>query len=112
MTTGPRKMLIVFIDETDEWQNEKLYAVIVRVLERNDIAGATVISGIMGYGTHREIHRKGLFGVPDDKPVAIIAIDEEEKLRAVLPQLVPMVIEGLISLHDTEVVFSGTGARR
>ena len=104
MTVGPRKMLTVFIDETDEWQQEKLYAAIVRVLERNGIAGATVISGIMGYGTHRQIHRKGLFGVPDDKPVTIIAIDEEHKLRDVLPHIVPMVKEGLISLQDTEVV--------
>jgi hypothetical protein len=58
----------------------------------------------MGYGSHRRIHRKGLFGVSDDKPLTIAAIDSEQKLRDVLPAIRPMVREGLIGLLDFEVV--------
>jgi PII-like signaling protein len=70
--------------------------------------GATVNLGLMGYSRHRQIHRRGLFGVSDDKPVTIIAIDTEEKIRAVLPHIVPMVREGLIMIQDTEVISTGT----
>ena len=102
------KILIIFVDETDMWQDARLYAAIVTTLERQGIAGATVNLGLMGYGRHRRIHRKGLFGMSDDKPVTIMAVDTEEKIRAVLPVITPMVREGLILLQDAEVVSTGT----
>jgi len=104
MIEAPVKMLLIFIDETDTWQNTPLHEAIVRVLEQNGIAGATVIHGIMGYGIHRRIHRKGLLGVSDDKPVTITAIDNEKKLRDVLPAIRPMIREGLLGLSDFEVI--------
>jgi PII-like signaling protein len=98
MIKAPVKMLLIFIDQTDTWQNAPLHEVIVKVLEQNGIAGATVLSGIMGYGTHRRIHRRGLLGVSDDKPMTIAAIDN------VLPAVRPMVREGLIGLTDFELI--------
>ena len=41
----------------------------------------------------------------DDKPVTIMAVDTEDKLRAALPSIIPMVREGLILLQDAEVIF-------
>lgn len=104
MIEAPVKMLLIFIDQTDTWQNKPLHEVIVRALEQNGIAGATVLSGIMGYGSHRRIHRKGLLGVSDDKPLTIAAIDNEKKLRDVLPAIRPMIREGLIGLSDFEII--------
>lgn len=102
------KALVIFVDETDMWQDAHLYAAIVTTLERQGIAGATVNLGLMGFGRHRRIHRKGLFGLSDDKPVTIIAVDTEEKIRGVLPLIVPMVREGLILLQSAEVISTGT----
>jgi uncharacterized protein len=102
------KILMVFCDETDLWKREeRLYEAIVRKLHRAGIAGATVSRGLMGYGVHRRIHKKGLFGVSDETPILILAIDEEDKLRSILPVLIPMVKEGLINLVDTEVLSYG-----
>ena len=102
------KALVILVDETDMWKDVHLYAAIVTVLERQGIAGATVNRGLMGFGRHRRIHRKGLFGVADDTPVTIFAVDTEEKIRAVLVIIVPMVKEGLITLQDVEVISTGT----
>ena len=102
-----RKVLIIFVDETDMWQDTHLYAAIVTMLERQGIAGATVNVGLMGFGRHRRIHRRGLFGLSDDKPITIVAVDTEEKIRTILPALSPMVREGLIMLQDAEVVSTG-----
>lgn len=108
MTSKQQKSLVIFVDETDRWQDTSLYAAIVTTLERQGIAGATVNLGLMGYGRHRRIHRKGLFGMSDDKPVTIIAVDTEAKIRAVLTAIAPMVREGLILLQDVEVISTGT----
>jgi len=101
---APVKMLLIFIDQTDTWQNKPLHEAIVRVLEQNGIAGATVLSGIVGYGIHRRIHRKGLLGVSDDKPLTIAVIDNEKKVRDLLPTIRPMIREGLVGLTDFEIV--------
>ena len=102
-----QKSLVILVDENDMWQDAHLYAAIVMTLERQGIAGATVNLGLMGYGRHRRIHRKGLFGMADDKPVTVIAVDTEEKIRAVLPIVTPMIREGLVFLHDVEVISTG-----
>lgn len=104
MMTKHQKMLLVFVDLTDTWEDGPLYEAVVQTLERHGLAGATVISGIMGFGRHRQIHRKGLFGMADEKPVTIACIDDEPKIKAVLPFLVPMVKEGIVALQDIEVI--------
>jgi uncharacterized protein len=104
MIKPPVKMLLIFVDQTDTWENAPLHEAIVRAMEQHGIAGVTVLSGIMGYGIHRRIHRKGLLGVSDDKPVTIAVIDNEQKLRDVLASIRPMVREGLIGLCDFEVI--------
>ena len=103
------KILMVFCDQTDLWKNEEvLYEAIVRKLHRQGILGATVLGGVMGYGVHRRIHKKGLLGISDERPIVILAIDEEEKLRAILPTIIPMVKEGMINMVDTEIISTGT----
>ena len=98
------KMLIIMVDETDMWEDVPLYEAIIRRLVKHDIAGATALAGIMGYGIHGRIHRRRLFGVSDDRPVAILSVDMEDKLRAALPDIRPMVREGVMFLTDVEVI--------
>lgn len=106
----PVKALLAFFDATDEWDGSPLHEELVRQLQRHGIAGATVLSGIMGYGIHRRIHRKGLFGVVDNKPVTLVAIDNEEKLRQTLPFIRHMIREGIVVLVDAELIPVSTGS--
>jgi uncharacterized protein len=100
----PSKLLLIFLDENDVWGQTPLYEAIVRRLRRLDVAGATVQVGIMGFGQHSRLHRPGLFGIPDDRPVTISVVESEEKLRQVLPEIRGMVEEGLFILVDAEVI--------
>lgn len=100
----PVKMLLVYVDETDTWGTTPLYEAIVRRLRQLGIAGATAQAGIMGFGSHKKVHHKRLFGVSDDRPVTIAAVDNEEKLRAAVPEIRNMVQEGLLMLMDVEVI--------
>jgi PII-like signaling protein len=102
--TAPVKMLLMFVNETDTWNETPLYHAIVHKLRQLNIAGATAQTGILGFGHHHRLHHKGLFGITDDRPVTIIAVDDETKIRAALPELKAMVREGLIVMLDAELV--------
>jgi len=102
---APIKLLLIYLDETDLWQEGiPLYEGIVRRLHQLSVAGATVHIGIMGFGSHHKVHRKRLFGVSDDRPVTISVIDEEVRLRAVLPEVRTLLKEGLMLLLDAELI--------
>jgi PII-like signaling protein len=100
----PVKLLMLFVNEADRWHDAPLYHAIVHRLRQLDIAGATAHAGIIGFGHHKRLHHKGLLGIADDRPVTITAVDAEDKLRLVLPELRQMVQEGLILLLDAELV--------
>jgi hypothetical protein len=104
--TAPAALLLIYIDETDTWGASRipLYEAIVEKLFELGINGATVHLGIMGYGANRRLHRKRLFGVTDDRPVTISAVDTEERLRGALGAIRPMVTEGLVFLAPGEIV--------
>ncbi len=102
---APQKMLVIMVDETDTWDDLPLYEAICRKLVQLRAPGATVQAGIMGYGAHGHIHRKRLFGVPDDRPISITVVDSEASLRGkLIPAIRPMVTEGLMFLTDVEVI--------
>lgn len=105
MVDVPHKMLSIFVGQGDLWKDRKLSDAIVFALEKHGVSGVTLIEGAMGFGVHRRVHRKGLFGVSDEKPVMIMAVDEEERLRSVLPKLGELIKEGLVMMQDVEVIF-------
>jgi PII-like signaling protein len=100
----PIKMLLVFLNEVDRWNEEPLYSALMRRLRQHDVAGATALQGTMGFGHHHRMHHKGLFGISDDRPITISVVDVELKIRAILPEVRSMVHEGLVLLLDVELV--------
>jgi PII-like signaling protein len=102
--TEPVKLLLIFVNEADRWNEAPLYQALVNRLRHLKLAGATAQAGILGFGHHNRLHHKGLFGVSDDRPVTVMAVDDEGKLRGALPELRAMVQEGLILLLDAELV--------
>jgi PII-like signaling protein len=102
--TEPVKLLLVFVNESDTWHDAPLYQALIQRLKQRDLAGATAHVGMLGFGHHSRMHHKGLFGIADDRPVTITAVDHAEKIRSVLPDVREMVREGLVLLMDAELV--------
>jgi PII-like signaling protein len=101
---APAKFLLAVFDAHDEWHGEPLHEAIVRVLETQQIAGVTVLQGVTGFGAHRAVHRRGLIGLPHDKPTVILIVENETKLRAALSTVRPMIAQGIVGLSDAEVI--------
>jgi len=101
---GKAKMLRIHFGEDDRWKDKPLYQAIVEKCKELDIAGATVLRGIEGYGASTLIHRSHLLSFSSDAPVMVSVIDSPEKIALLLPHLEQMFQEGLIATSDVEVI--------
>jgi hypothetical protein len=101
---GKAKMLRIHFGEDDKWQGKPLYRAIVEKCRELDIAGATVLRGIEGYGASTLIRRTHLLSLSHDAPVMVSVIDSEDKIQKLLSILDEMVGEGLIAMSEVEVI--------
>jgi PII-like signaling protein len=101
---GKAKLMRIFIGENDKWNGKPLHEAIVSCLRAHDIAGVTVYRGILGYGANRRIHKDAALSLSHDRPILLTIIDAEEKLRAFMPILEQMVLQGLVVLSDVDVI--------
>ncbi|MEV8592426.1 DUF190 domain-containing protein [Streptomyces sp. NPDC052012] len=102
--TGRALRLTVLVGENDTWHHRPLYSEIVHRAHAAGLAGASVFRGIEGFGASSLVHTARLLSLSEDLPVAIVVVDTEERVRAFLPQLDPLVTEGLVLLDECEVV--------
>jgi PII-like signaling protein len=98
------KLMRIFVGENDKWRGKPLYRALLESMRANDVAGATVYHGILGYGANRRIHRDTALHLSHDRPVMLSVVDTEEKLRAYFPILDSMVQQGLVVLSDVDVI--------
>ena len=106
---GPALLVRIYIGEADRWHGRPLYQAIVEVLRERGMAGATVLRGIEGFGAKAHLHTARILRLSEDLPILIEAVDREDRIRAILPELDAMVADGLITLERIEVVaYRGT----
>jgi PII-like signaling protein len=110
---GPGKLLRIFIGESDRWHGRPLAEAIVLMLREEGLAGATVVRGIEGFGAASRIHTAHILQLSEDLPIVIEVVDQEERIRGLLPKLDEMVSEGMVCIADVEIVMyrhvKGTG---
>lgn len=101
---GKAKMLRIHFGEDDKWHGRPLYQAIVERCRQLDIAGATVLRGIEGYGASTMIRRSHMLSFSSDAPILVQIIDTEANIQRLIPALDEMVAEGLIAMSDVEVI--------
>ena len=97
-------LLRVFIGENDSYQGKTLYEAIVLKARELNLAGATVIRGVMGFGAKSRIHTAKILRLSEDLPLVIEIVDTEEQIDKILPFLDEVVREGLITLEPVKVI--------
>src|SRR5256884_8407894 len=98
------KLLRIFIGESDRWHHQPLYEAIVLKARELGLAGATVLRGPMGFGANSHLHTAKILRLSVDLPMIIEIVDTEEKINRLLPHLDIMVLEGLVTLEDVQVL--------
>ena len=92
----------LFLDENDLYEGKQMLEYIMRYLMHHSIIGASVFSAMMGYGHKHHLHHPQKIGNVDERPIVILFIDEEEKIRQVLPHLKQIIDEGMITVKKVE----------
>jgi PII-like signaling protein len=101
---GRALRLTVFLDEDVTWHHKPLYHEIVHRAHQAGLAGATVLRGVEGFGAGSTIHTSRLLSLAENLPAVVIVVDDEERIRAFLPQLDELVEEGMVILDEVEVI--------
>lgn len=101
---GPGKKLTIYIGEADRAGARPLYQAVLEKLKKEGLAGATVTRGVAGFGAHSRLHTAALLQLSEDLPLIIEVIDTPDKIEQGLAAIGPLIKEGLITLHDVEVV--------
>src|SRR6201982_3404833 len=97
-------LLRIFIGEGDELNGAPLYQKIVEKAREQEMAGATVLRGPMGFGKSSHLHTAKILRLSMDLPIVIEIVDSEEKVNAFLPVLDEMMGGGLVTLERAKVI--------
>jgi len=101
---GEQVLMRVFIGESDKWNHRPLYSALVELFRSKNLAGATVLRGVAGFGPSSILHTAGIFKLSADLPLVIEVVDTQEHLNAVLPEVDRMMGGGLITMEKVQVL--------
>ena len=91
--------LKIFLDENNMLHGKPLYEQIVIKAKKLELAGATVVKGIMGYRVYHCIHTAKLLRLYEDLPVIIEIIDSQENIDKLEPFLDEHLKSGVVTLE-------------
>ena len=88
-------LLRIFTSASDRYDTDPLYGAIVAKARDDDLAGATVLRGKLGFGHSARLHQAHLLPLAQDLPIVVEIVDAEDKINAFLPVLDEMMESGL-----------------
>ncbi len=104
LTTGPAKKVTVYVMEGQTYHGTACYAAILDYLFFRGISDATVVRGVAGFGTDHKLHTSRLVDLSDQMPIKIEFLESPDRVQEVLPKLTEMACQGIIEVHDTNVI--------
>jgi len=106
--TGRVVLLRVFIGESDKLGHLPLYEAIVKRARDADLAGATVLKGVLGFGATARIRTHKILDLSSDLPLVIEIVDEEDKITAFKDTLSELFQQarcgGLVTMENARVI--------
>ena len=98
-------LLRIFIGESDRVHGRPLYEWLVHKAKEQELAGATVLRGMMGFGKNSRIATSRILRLSSDMPVVVEIIDTRDRLEAYLDSVGDAIDEGLATFEKADVVF-------
>lgn len=115
-TKGKTTVLRIYISNTDKFRHTPLYQVVVYAARRYGLAGATVIKGVMGFGSSSIIRSSHLWDLTEKLPMVVEIVDESEQierfLKIILPWFEKIRYGALITTNEVDVVLYKKGRKK
>jgi PII-like signaling protein len=96
-------LLRIMLGENDMFRGRPLYECIVKKARELELAGATVLRGIMGFGADSRMHSAKLLAISSDLPIVIEIVDSKEKIDRLMPYLDTHLEEGIVTMEAVHV---------
>jgi PII-like signaling protein len=97
-------LLRIFIGEADKYEGKPLYEWLVLQARRQNLAGATVLRGMLGYGANsREIQTFKITRLSEDLPIVVEIVDSREKLDKYLTSIEGSIQAGMVTLEKATI---------
>jgi len=105
LENGPALKVTIHLNRDTGAVHGFLVDEILAFLRRSGIEGATMLQAHAGFGAHGRLHTEGAGDVAGlHLPVVIYFIEDQQKVDAILSELLSMVTDGLIEAHPTIVL--------
>jgi PII-like signaling protein len=109
--TGEQVLVRIFIGKDDKWHHQPLFIALLERMRKEGFAGATVFTGVAGFGARSTMHTVHILRLSADLPVLIEIVDTQEHVDKLVPILDEMVGEGLVTLEKVRVLKYAAGSR-
>ena len=112
LSKGPAKKVTIYVNEDTRHHVGPLYEAILTFLMHKGVAGATASRCMAGFGAHHMMHTTKIEVLTEHLPVRIEFVETAERVDDLLPTLYDMVTDGLIEVHDTNVIKIATKEKK
>ena len=103
-------LLRIFVGENDKHEGIPTYEWLVRAAQDQDLAGATVLRGLEGFGAHSRVHTAKILRLANDLPIIVEIVDTIDKIEAFMPSVDEAVQEGLATLERVQIRLYRSGS--
>ena len=115
-TSKEARILRIYISSTDRFKHGLLYETLVFAARRYGLSGATVLKGVMGFGSSSVVRSTRFWEITEKLPVVIEIVDEAEKIdqftRKILPWFDRISTGCLITSEKADIVLFKQGKRK
>lgn len=96
--------LVIRIKKNDTVKGKRVRNLVLDILKKGKISGATVWTGVGGYGKRGKSDIQ-VEGITINMPLMIEVIDELQKIESVLSEIKKLVDDnGMITLHEVGIL--------
>ncbi|MBN2501216.1 MAG: DUF190 domain-containing protein [Anaerolineales bacterium] len=98
-------LLRIFIGESDKKDGKLLYEWLVLQAKAMELAGTTVLRGVMGFGPTSRIHTSKILRLSQDLPIIVEVVDTRDRLEKYLEAIDAVIEGGMATLEKAQVRF-------
>ncbi len=101
---GQQTLMRIYISENDKYEHRPLYEALTELFRREKMAGCTVYRGILGFGAKTHLHSSKILRLSKNLPIIVEVADTRDDIKRILPKLDEMLIEGMVTIENIEVI--------
>lgn len=102
---GPAQRVVIHLNEDAASEGDYLHLEVMSLLFDHSVAGATVLRGHSGFGSHHRLHSQGAPGGSGEHlPVRVEFVESPQTVQTLMPRLIQLVTDGVIEVQETNIV--------